>query len=122
MHDKSELYRLLDKNHDDYTKIIELKNPTDGQATTILKGIRSIPSTKLEFPVHIVSCDNGYLFDQTKLMEIDFEKTDVLVWAIKNYPFAEKSPNSYGWAYFDQNGEVREISVKKKLKVSFKVL
>jgi len=86
---------------------------TDGQASTCVEGADGLSKDK---PVTIAACDNGMIYDSSlfnKLMELD--DIDVIVWTVRGYPGAIRSPEMYGWVDSDDSGNIIEVSVKKPL-------
>jgi len=112
--DAMESYHSLKKRisaqGDDF-KIITLKGLTDGQAITCLEGVIDIPENQ---PFTISSCDNGVLYDYSKLSNIiNAEDYDIIVWGARKYPGAIRKPKMYGWIELKTDVEIRNISVKE---------
>lgn len=97
------------------TKIVELDKPTDGQASSCLIGINKIKNLN---PVTISACDNGVIYDQTKLYKALNQDYDILVWGTKLHYNSNRNPEMYGWIEIDENNLIKKISVKKKEKSS----
>ena len=90
-----------------------LDNVTDGQASTCVEGANDL---NLNDPVIIAACDNGMIYDHKKLkLLMDSDDIDVIIWGIKGYPGAIRSPEMYGWIDSDANDVVKNVSVKKPL-------
>ena len=98
------------------TEFINLENKTDGQATTINFGVNQISDNQ---SISVISCDNGYLINQNLLKAIITEDIDVISWCISDYPYSKKSPNSFGWVYFDENKNIQDVSVKELIDSTF---
>lgn len=115
LQDKIKLISLISKKYQT-NKFIELKNTTNGQATTIKKGLECF-STDSKFSV--VSCDNGYIIDKNELNKINENDYDLLVWVSPNYPYAKLNPDSYGWVYYE-NETIHNVSVKRIEKSNYR--
>lgn len=89
---------------------------TDGQASSALIGLDHLQSdSAVEGPVTFGACDFASLYDTEKLqILIDNQDIDIIVWSIRGYPNALRTPNSYGW--IKTNGsKIESVSVKKPL-------
>ena len=105
---KSKLKNDISKSYQK-SNFVELNKSTNGQATTISKGMELInPDQK----VSIISCDNGYIIDKSEISKINDNNYDILIWSTYNYPYAKLNPESYGWVYYE-NETVLKVSVKK---------
>ena len=99
------------KLNDEVMELIVLRSITDGQATTCFEGIKDIPEN---LPITISSCDNGVLYDHSKLLDIiNSLDYDVIVWGARRYPGAIRNSDMYGWIEIKANNEIKSISVKK---------
>ncbi|MDC0345977.1 NTP transferase domain-containing protein [Planktomarina sp.] len=91
---------------------------TNGQASTALEAFSALDELKKSAmgPITIGACDNGVLYDHGKLMVL-LENTDidVIVWTIRGYANAIRQPSMYGWVDCNEDGLIRNISVKKPL-------
>lgn len=87
----------------------EIEKPTNGQATTIKKGIDTFQDNQ---KISVISCDNGFIISNNELEKINSDNYDILVWGASNYPYAKTNPNSYGWVYHEEN-IIKDVSVKK---------
>ena len=91
-----------------------LKNITDGQAVTCLKGMED-KDIDLNKPLIISACDMGVIFDESKYQNLLNSKgIDIIVWGCKGFPGAYKKPEMYSWIYNDKEF-VSNISVKSNL-------
>ncbi len=108
---KSEIINSLEKKFKT-SSFTELNDKTNGQATTIKLGLNEINNG--DGSIHIVSCDNGYIMSQSNLDNLISEGCDVISWAIKDYPYSQISPNSFGWVYYDSNHRIMDVCVKEK--------
>jgi choline kinase len=86
---------------------VGLDKITDGQAITVKEGLKYAN----DGAISINSCDQGILFDQSKL-ETLFSGADVIICGIKNYAPAIRKANSFSW--IKSNGDdVIEITSKR---------
>jgi NDP-sugar pyrophosphorylase family protein len=86
---------------------VGLDKITDGQAITVKEGLKYAD----DGAISINSCDQGILFDQSKL-ETLFSGADVIICGIKNYAPAIRKANSFSW--IKSNGDdVIEITSKR---------
>ncbi len=115
MQDKSKLMKGIIKKYEDI-KFIQLNKSTNGQATTIKKGLESF---SVDSKISIISCDNGYIIDENELNKIKKKDFDLLVWVSSNYPYAKLNPDSYGWVYYE-NETIHKVSVKRIEKSDYK--
>ncbi len=93
-------------------------NVTEGQACTGLLGLDELTSSLGEEsgPFTFAACDNGVLFDSTKLSKLlEDPEVDVIVWSIRGNINAIRNPEMYGWID-SKNKLIHHISVKKPLK------
>ncbi len=92
-----------------------LDHVTDGQATTCIKGGKSISD---DVAVTIAACDNAMLYDANAFKAMfDDETVDVIVWGARGYPGAARNPEAYGWIKVnDDNGKIQNVAVKTPLK------
>ncbi len=114
-------------DYDDVKTKLKIKYPTaiiktidkvtDGQARTAsigLEALRDKCSGDLN-PITIGACDSGATYD-AKLFEskLNDPNIDILVWGIRGYANAIRSPKMYGWLNEEDN-VIKSISVKKPL-------
>jgi NDP-sugar pyrophosphorylase family protein len=101
------------QNQSRLANFTELSYMTDGQASTCLEGAYGLNS---EEPVTIAACDNGMIYDK-KLFQalMDSNDVDVIVWGLRGYPGAIRSPKMYGWIDSEIDGTIRSVSVKEPL-------
>ena len=96
------------------SKIKLLKEITEGQAISSLKGLEELNRAIDLSPLTIASCDSGYIFDNEKFQQLLNQKSiDVIIWATRNHANAKRNPEMFGWIDSDENGKIREVSVKK---------
>jgi NDP-sugar pyrophosphorylase family protein len=94
-------------------EFVVLDEMTDGQASTCVEG--SLNLNKDE-PVTIAACDNGMIYDSNILTDLmKSEDVDIIVWSVRGYPGATRSPEMYGWIDSDEYGVIKKVSVKKPL-------
>lgn len=98
------------------SKITLLPNSLSGQALTCLYSLNTQPFPNQDIPLVISACDHSILYcnDTYNTLLNDFS-VDVIVWAIKSYPFASKSPYMYGWLSLDEDNNILSASVKTPL-------
>lgn len=90
---------------------------TDGQACTALIGLDALEqaTTQVAEPITFGACDNGALYSAAKFAELaSSPDVDVLVWGIRGYSGALRSPHMFGWLDV-ADGVVRSVSVKQPL-------
>lgn len=90
---------------------------TEGQACTALLGLKhAIYNDKLIDPIVIGACDNGAIYDHNKLSKLlNDTSVDIIVWGVRGYPNASRSPEMYGWIDVDEKNVITSISVKSPL-------
>ena len=98
--------------------IKDLLKVTDGQACTALIGLDSLEQTlNIDFsdPITIGACDNGVLYNHDSFQKlINNPDIDIIVWGSRGHANALRYPQMFGWIDA-QNGQIRQISVKKEL-------
>jgi GTP:adenosylcobinamide-phosphate guanylyltransferase len=90
---------------------------TNGQACTALIGVDALEGTLgvSRSPITIGACDYGALWDANSFSKLLQDASiDVIVWGIRGYPNAIRSPQMYGWVDA-VGGQVRSVSVKAPL-------
>lgn len=92
---------------------------TEGQACTTLFGLdalaENIGEDNIKEPIIIGACDNGALYDSTKLDTLLSDaETDVIVWGVRGHTNAIRNPHMYGWIEECENS-IKQISVKTPL-------
>lgn len=92
---------------------------TVGQACTALIGLDALAAhincAQAIAPLTIGACDNGALYDASKLEKLMAdENIDVIVWGVRGYPNAVRHPEMFGWVDAE-DGVIRSISVKTPL-------
>ena len=91
---------------------------TQGQACTAdigLQALLRVTGADAQSPITFGACDCGTLFDAAELQRLlDEQQADVVIWAARRHPHAERHPKMYGWV--DAQGDVvRSVSVKQPL-------
>jgi hypothetical protein len=67
-----------------------------------------------ETPITITACDNGALYDATKLQKLmDDPSIDVVVWSFHNHPSSKLYPHMYAWLDVDETMRLKDVSIKK---------
>jgi NDP-sugar pyrophosphorylase family protein len=88
--------------------VIEIKDVTDGQATTCFQGIFDI---SYDTPLLFSACDNGAMYDPDMFDNMVRDSTiDVIVWCFTNKPLY---PNMYAWLDVDNENTIHDVSIKK---------
>jgi NDP-sugar pyrophosphorylase family protein len=98
--------------------IESIPSVTDGQACTALIGLEALERNQGEtsVPITFGACDNGALYDHQKFLALAVNPNiDIIVWAVRGHANAIRHPSMFGWIDTDQNGRVRNISVKTPL-------
>lgn len=104
------------KSFNKRSKIHLLDGLTDGQAVTILEGLKKIKKEDFNKSITVGTCDNGVIFNSEKLSNIfQSRDCDVILWGIRGYPNAAKYPQQYGWIEESNNNNVKKVSVKTPL-------
>ena len=95
-----------------------IEKVTEGQAITVLEGLRELENQDQAFvsPITIAACDNAVLFNQ-KQYEILYQNDDfdILVWGALNHVNAKRNPMMFGWIDYDKEMNIKYISVKKAI-------
>ncbi|HMV67493.1 MAG TPA: NTP transferase domain-containing protein [Myxococcota bacterium] len=91
---------------------VVLDGPTDGQARTVLEGMRRAGVDR-DLPVVVGACDNGLRYDAAAHVGA-LAASDALVWGVRGHPGAALHPRMYGWIDA-HGGRVRGLSVKVPL-------
>lgn len=100
--------------------IIEsISRVTDGQACTVLLGLDALTEKLGEElliePIIIGACDNGALYDVTKLEALLSDtETDIIVFGVRGHINAFRNPQMYGWIEEHAN-VIKRVSVKTPL-------
>lgn len=92
-------------------EFIGVDHLTEGQACTCLLAKSLINNDQ---PLFIGGCDNGMAADK-ELFERLMGCSDVLVFTYRHNDCVLKAPNAYGWVIADENGIVKDVSVKKAI-------
>ena len=91
---------------------------TEGQACTALIGLDALAEkdSGIYDPITFGACDNGALYNADKLLKLsEAPEIDVIVWGMRGYCNAARSPAMFGWIDSDEHGNIKAISVKKPL-------
>jgi NDP-sugar pyrophosphorylase family protein len=91
---------------------------TDGQATTTLIGLESLMQHigNSNEPITVGACDNGALYDRMAFDRLQKDPSvDVIVWAVRKHANAARHPQMFGWINVDQDGNIKNVSVKTPL-------
>jgi len=92
---------------------IEYRIPdvTDGQATTCMVALHDVSDST---PITITACDNGALYDASKLKHLMDDPTiDAIVWSFHNNPTSKLYPHMYAWLDVDESMVLKDVSIKK---------
>lgn len=93
------------------SKIIQIKETTEGQACTCNLVIENLDQEK---PIFISSCDNGALYDCDYYNSlVKDESIDVIIWSFRNNQTSRLNPDMYSWIDVDENNFATNISTKK---------
>lgn len=106
-----EVQEALDSAFPGCTQVV-LDGPTDGQARTVLEGLRRA-DVDLAAPVVVGACDNGLRYDPAAHAAL-LTEADGLVWGMRGHPGARLHPRMYGWIDAPDD-RVRGVSVKVPL-------
>lgn len=91
---------------------VEIDYLTDGQARTCMAGFSDVAPG---LPLTIGACDNGMLYQGATFKSLlEGGGADVIVWGIRGYPGAIKTPEAYGWVE-EEDGRIVSVSVKRPL-------
>lgn len=91
---------------------------TEGQACTALIGLDALAENDSEAhgPITFGACDNGALYNSDALLKLsEAPEIDVIVWGIRGYCNATRSPAMFGWIDADEHGNINMVSVKNPL-------
>ena len=94
-----------------------IDNATEGQAITASIGLEALDNLgQLQTPITIAACDNGVLYNEEKYKQLVEDKdVEVIVWGIRGYANAKRSPEMFGWIDLDSEGFIERVSVKTPL-------
>ena len=93
------------------TKILPLKETTEGQASTCLLGLEGVDDNE---EVFISACDNAFVFNTEKFEALK-QRADVdcIVWTFTKDELLTAKPTAWGWIKLDPDGEtISYMSVK----------
>ena len=91
---------------------------TEGQACTAMIGLDALEQSMgaASGPITFGACDNGALYDGAAFQKLaDNSDVDVIVWSVRGHANAVRHPTMFGWINAEENGRIREISVKTPL-------
>ena len=90
---------------------------TEGQAITAQIGLEALSKNgAVAEPITFAACDNGMLYDHAAFRKLaDNEDVDVIVWGVRGHANAIRRPQMFGWIDADDEGNIRNISVKQPL-------
>lgn len=98
--------------------VATLPGVTEGQACSALIGLDAVGREldgNIPEPVTFGACDNGAVYDRMRLQSLICDTdADVVVWGIRGYANAARSPAMYGWVD-EEGGLIRRVSVKVPL-------
>lgn len=92
-------------------EFIGVERLTEGQACTCLLAKELINNDQ---PLFIGGCDNGMAADSALFRRL-MSEADVLVFTYRHNDSVLKNPSAYGWVIADENGRVKDVSVKKAI-------
>jgi hypothetical protein len=98
--------------------IVEIKEVTNGQATSAMLGLEKLVAAfgdTVIAPITCASCDSAVIYDNDKLQDLLNEDVDLIVWGVRGYANAIRQPQMYGWLETDQYGVINKVGVKKAL-------
>ena len=93
-----------------------LSKSTSGQAITSKIGLKSFLQSNKNYDKAVTFgvCDTGIYYNHSIFDRyLARSDIDIMVWGVKDYPYALKKPNSYGWAVINDDYKVTAVSVKK---------
>lgn len=91
---------------------------TEGQACTALIGLDALEKNLKDpaQPLTFGACDNGVIYDVAKLDKLIADPgIDVIVWGVRGHTNAIRNPEMFGWIDAEDNGNIKNISVKTPL-------
>ena len=95
----------------DYNHVVWIDEVTEGQACTTAKIIDEVDD---DTSILLSACDNGALYDANKFADlIEDRDNDIIVWSYRNNYTAHHNPNMYSWLDVDEDGNVKQVNVKK---------
>ena len=101
------------KQHFHNSRILSVEKLTEGQASTCEIALRSgiLP---VVHSILISACDNGVYYDPEKFYTMLRQNdADVIVWSFTNNRTSKLYPHMYAWLDVDENGFIRDVSIKK---------
>tara|TARA_A100001015_G_scaffold320832_1_gene448711 strand:+ start:3797 stop:4522 length:726 start_codon:yes stop_codon:yes gene_type:complete len=96
------------------SKIIEIKNVTNGQATSLMK-VKNFVT--LNDKIFVTASDMEFSYDKKIFREFLREKKNI-VFTTKPTVFMKKNPNQFGWISHNKKGVIKKVSIKKEIKNS----
>lgn len=113
----SDIQREIQKSYPNaYFHIVD--KVTDGQASTALIGLNALLTAagNNNEPITVGACDNGALYDRMAFDALQKNPNiDVIVWGARQHANATRHPQMFGWINADENGVIKNISVKTPL-------
>jgi len=106
---RKEFKKFIDENNDLKTKIIELDQPTQGQADTALYALDNIKV--LPGPLTFLSCDNFISKFDYENARNRLQNSHLVVWTAPEYPMSKYKPHKYSWVN-TKNNKVTGFSLK----------
>ena len=94
-------------------KLKTIKGDSKGQSETCYLAIENCNPNESLF---ISSCDHGVIYNKEKFdCLIEDKEIDIIVWGCRDYPYALRNPEMYGWISYNDDS-IKEVSVKKRIK------
>lgn len=95
------------------TQVLVIDGLTEGQACTCLLAEETLNP---EQPLLIGACDNGMVWDEDRYNNLISDPSiDGIVFTFRNYVGAKRNPQMYGWVNADENGVIKNVSVKRAI-------
>jgi NDP-sugar pyrophosphorylase family protein len=109
MPNRTQIVAEMARSIDGFSPLV-IDGPTEGQAITCRLGIEKLDP---EAMVTIGACDNGMLYETTRLEALLQQPPDMLVWVIRGHADGRRRPEQFGWVEEDADGKVTGVRVKK---------
>ncbi|MFH1424498.1 MAG: sugar phosphate nucleotidyltransferase [archaeon] len=107
--DEHEIDKIL-KDNVPGAIIVPVEETTEGQASTCML---AMPHLEPDEPMFIASCDNSFLYDKKKYVELtQDESVDAIIWTFTQSELLREKPESWGWVVLGEKNEVKDMSVK----------
>lgn len=93
------------------TKVIQISETTEGQATTCLLGLEGVAENE---EIFITACDNSFLYNEETFTALRArEDVDCIVWTFTKDELLTAKPEAWGWIKLADDGEeIADMSVK----------